>query len=148
MRRCGRFIRRKLYRGRGVLGALVGCLHPFNLVLYGAEFRAQRTGFLHFCRGLLVVPVRGRWVWGVYTALSDLTIAPPFIPPIAKTGNVLSFLFFCLATCWCTCGVLGALVGCLVHLCTFTLVLYGARWVRNRGIIFLCRAFLFSYPKG
>ena len=31
----------------------------------------------------------------LYTALSDLTIAPPFIPPIAKTGNVLSFLFFC-----------------------------------------------------
>ena len=42
----------------------------------------------------------------VYTALSDLTIAPPFIPPIAKAGNGLSFLFFCLATCWCTCGVL------------------------------------------
>ena len=54
----------------------------------------------------------------VYTALSDLTIAPPFIPPIAKAGNGLSFLFFCFK--W------GALVGCLVHLCTLTLVLYGA----------------------
>ena len=32
------------------------------------------------------VPVSGRWGWGIYTALSDLTIAPPFIPPIAKIG--------------------------------------------------------------
>ena len=32
------------------------------------------------------VPVSGQWVLGTYTALSDLTIAPPFIPPIAKIG--------------------------------------------------------------
>ena len=30
----------------------------------------------------------------VYTALSDLTIAPPFIPPIAKIGNLFQVSYF------------------------------------------------------
>ena len=48
----------------------------------------------------------------LYTALSDLTIAPPFIPPIAK---------------------IGATLGVLVHV---DFVLYGARFVRNaRGAL-------------
>ncbi len=32
------------------LGALVGCLHPFNLVLYGVGFCAQRADNVLCCR--------------------------------------------------------------------------------------------------
>ena len=93
----------------GVLSALgqLGVLVPVDLVLYGAKFGVLRACFLFccglwaaagsecgvqrsdnflFCCGLRDVPVSGRWVLGTYAALSDLTIAPPFILPIAKIG--------------------------------------------------------------
>ena len=91
----------------------------------------------------------------LYTALQNLLPARYFIPPIAKTGNVLVSCFSVLNGGRAkgnllprTFGVLGALVGCLVHFCTLTLVLYVARLVRNRGMIPLCRAFLSSLAKG
>ena len=73
------------------------------------------------------------YVLVLYTALSDLTIAPPFIPPIAKTGNVLSSLFFCFK--W----------GALVHV---DLVFYGAKFGVLRACFLLCGAEFGSATRG
>ena len=44
----------------------------------------------------------------LYTTLSDLTIAPPFIPPIAKIGNLKYVSYFFVlngakTALWATC---------------------------------------------
>ena len=67
----------------GVLGQLVAV--DFGLRRGVSAVCNARTIF-YFAVDFGGVPVSGRWVWGTYTALSDLTIAPPFIPPIAKIG--------------------------------------------------------------